>query len=65
MAQRGGAKFAYSKPLAALRRSITFENFDTKQFMPKLADDPFFDGIAAAKRDLISALESGYVRAFP
>jgi hypothetical protein len=65
MARRGPLQSVnYSKPLAAFRKSITFDNFESAQFVPKSARDPFFDEIAAAKRDLIMLLEQAYGRAY-
>jgi len=64
MARRGGAAYAYAKPLGAFRRAITIENFDTAQFAAKSPNAPIFDDITAAKRDLIVALESGYLHTF-
>lgn len=65
MARRGPIKFQYTKPLATFRKAITFENFDTSKFERKQAEDPFFDAIAAAKRELITALELAYSQAYP
>ena len=53
MAKRGPIKFHYTRVLADFRRAITFENFDTAAFKRKQPEDPFFDAIAAAKRELI------------
>jgi hypothetical protein len=64
MARRGPMKINYSKPLAAFRKSITFENFDSSKFVAKSPQDPFFDDITGCKRDLIGALESAYNRAY-
>lgn len=58
-------KINYARPLFEFRKSITFENFDTKNFAPKGPQDPFFDNISASKRELIAALESAYSAAYP
>jgi hypothetical protein len=65
MARRGPIKFKYTKALADFRRAITFSNFDTSAFERKRPEDPFFDQIAAAKRELITALEQAYAQAYP
>ena len=65
MARRGPIVFHYTKALTNFRRAITFENFDTSTFERKRPEDPFFDAIAAAKRELITALELAYSQAYP
>lgn len=57
-------KCPYATPLARLRRAITLENFETRDFKKKDAADPFFDEIIGAKTALIVALESAYNEAY-
>lgn len=65
LARRGSMQISYSRELAAFRKAVTFENFDTANFVAKPAQDPLFDQISDTKRNLIMALEQAYSKAYP
>lgn len=65
MARRGPMRIDYARPLAALRKSITYDNFDSANFVAKNPQDVFFDSISESKRNLIFALERAYSAAYP
>lgn len=64
MAIRGRMKVLSWSPVSKFRSAVTLDNFDTAQFVPKLPTDPIFDGISAAKVDLIANLEAAFGRAY-
>jgi len=65
MARRGPMKIDYAKLLAAFRKSITYDNFDSAKFVAKSPQDLFFDTISESKRNLIFTLEIAYSNAYP
>lgn len=64
LASRGLLKCKTAVLVAAFRRSITWENFETSNFKQKAPEDRFFEVILDAKRSLISVLDSAFNNRF-
>jgi hypothetical protein len=56
----GHVRCDYVRSLAQFRKSITYENFDTANYVKRPPDDDLFDRILEAKRDLIVILEQAF-----
>jgi len=65
MARRGRMRVNYAQPLAAFRKAVTYENFDSIGFVSKKPHDQMFESIEACKKNLIATLESAFNSAYP